>query len=973
MADTLPEGFVADAPAGFTPDSVPAGFQPDERPKLKLTREEVEASIPPSDMPGPIGRALYNAAGALYTPFQILSRTGPVTAVSDAIDATHQLINRMTGYQGPERLPMNQPVIPPEQMGKAIEFFNPNAGPTPVGSGQEALKEFGSEQISGLTTPKSMLAILSGRASPALPATEFAGPMVQDVPEAVKQAATAPAGVEKDKALLRLAMDIAGPIAMANGLKPKAIAETIADTFAAPEAGSALKDSLLTRAGRDMPKTTALSQPAGEAGVRLAASVEAAPHLARYFSERVLDGLKEVDADKLGAAITEEQLRGRRDTLINEAHKAMAAGDEAAAHSFLDEASKVKTVIGSAFKTEGELADFVTRPDVLEAARRIREQYKNEIDPLAAQTGLDPAAKPATGGLFGEPLFFNLFGLQEGAIPEWFKPTGKNSLQILGSTPGMTRGTRFAKTRTGTAQGYGTNFHDMVQNAYRGFLEAARKNEFDQKLQAAGLASTFERPGWTKAMGSFGKELWLDPRVASEYGIANRAYKSGWEHLGLVKLQSVANKYQMWGMTDAIIHVKGMAKALWESPDSQLKTDTGIGVLLRSDLALKAYRAFQSATDTHLERLRKMAELANIGALDAHPTMAWHHWITNPLSPAVSKTIQGIKLILGDTYDRMAAQGVTKWSETGKREFVNQGLQYNKRLQGHFIRNLRDFQVGPFATAAKARMVRGAKAMALSPWLEGADTASKAWLRANMVSKMVGNGLLIGAVNYAISKTMFPRGTKLGDIDTSQKDKHGNPLHVKALDTLSALGPGLRQSGIGAAIEAKRSGLSNVQAFEAARRDVINTQLGWLGPAPRFAYGATIGQHLGVGLPAYPAAPPGQSQGILNLKTASQELNPLYATSLQSALGGEPQKDFGEQLRGLLGVVPGMKPQLQERLPRIVTAGEFNRYMDSFAAQVRKAGPGERSKVIREGLAKLSGQNKAKALAELQRRHLAPR
>lgn len=984
----MPDVFdTVDQPKADVFDQVGDVFDQVAAPPIKRTREEVAASIPPSDMPGPIGQAAWNALGALYTPFQMLSHLEPTQAISDAIGATMEGINKLTGFKGKTFNPMEAPAITPEQASQIVGAFSLNAGP-PTDIGQ-AVQDTAAGLLSGLSTPKSVLAMAGGKVSPAVPATSFGVPMVQDIPEATKAVGESEAGAEKNKAILRLLLDVAAPIQLARDALPrKVMAETIADTFTAPEVSPDVKGELGSMAGRDMPVTTKLSQAAGEAGVRAAAAGNAAPHLANYFSAKVLDGLPNVDPNLLGAAITEDGLRGLRDQLLDQAHKAANAGDMPAAEALLKEAAEKKTMVGEGapFKSEADFQKFVERPDVREAVDRAMAERAQHIDPLAEQMGIDITKPPPSGGVFGKPIFFNLFPIKEGAIPDWFRPTGQNSVKVLGSTPGMKRGVKFAKQRTGTAEGYAINFHDMVQNAVRGFLPAATWTKFEAKLRDAGLAVRLPAgasepfPGWVKAKGGLGVgDLWLNPRIEREFGAAANAYKHGWEKLGAVKLQAITNRIQMWGIIDAFTHITGQAKNLFESPDAHLKTDTALSLLMRSDVALKAYRAWKTATAGSLESLRKKAELASIGALDYRsPNKGWD-WVKNPLGPAVHHTIEGIRLMQGDVYDELARQGVVKWSETGKRDFVNQGLQYNKRLQGPVIRFLRDTQIGPFATAARARLIRGVKAGTLSPWLQGADLSSKAWLRANMLAKMGGTAGLIYAINYAINGTGVPRGTKLGQVALNEKDKRGNPLKINLLDKLSSLGTFLRETGIGAAVEAKRSGLSNTQAGEAALRDIINTDvLGFAGPAPRFATTALTGSHLYLqnlrkGLARIDSAKPGESQALLNLQTGSQELNPLVAAGLQTSLGGEPQKDFGEQLRGLLGVVPGTKPELQSRLPRIVTSGEFNDYLDTFAHKIRNAPLGERSKVIREGLQGLTGQQRQKAIAELQRRHLLPR
>src|SRR5260221_491964 len=176
-------------------------------------------------------------------------------------------------------------------------------------------------------------------------------------------------------------------------------------------------------------------------------------------------------------------------------------------------ANNVGTLIGKfgVFRDEAALRAFVKDPDVLAAVDRLKRLYAAELDPLAQQAGLDITTKPTAGGLF-PGAFINLFVPKEGGLPS--RTTVKTRPVAELPTPGapgpsagtprltatMKKRSRFGLQRTGAAEAYGVDFHDMVANAFGGFTEIARKNEFDQALIKAGLAKIqqeYPGQGWT--------------------------------------------------------------------------------------------------------------------------------------------------------------------------------------------------------------------------------------------------------------------------------------------------------------------------------------------------------------------------------------------------------------------------------------------------------------------------------------------
>jgi hypothetical protein len=95
-------------------------------------------------------------------------------------------------YQDPFK--RGRPIIPPESIQKAVEFFDPTGRTTVVDSPEQALTEAGSEFAAGLTTPENLpLASVgaTGRIVRGITGTIFGGVMAGQVPEAARRAGEA--------------------------------------------------------------------------------------------------------------------------------------------------------------------------------------------------------------------------------------------------------------------------------------------------------------------------------------------------------------------------------------------------------------------------------------------------------------------------------------------------------------------------------------------------------------------------------------------------------------------------------------------------------------------------------------------------------------------------------------------------------------------------------------------------------------
>lgn len=823
---------------------------------------------------------------------------------------------------------------------------------------QEAAKELGIEPEP--STPAAAPADLQPGAEKTVP---------QEVKQAMEeQAPTAP---------IAQTLTLPGPVEDRIGVTPAGAA---INSITAPLASlpAHIEGTLRTISGETMPKTTLANNEAGQAGARYGSTQVWAPFAAEQMSHEVLPEGSAVNPEKFGAALTEDALRGRRKFFQRAANDALSKGDLKEAERFQDAADAVKTVVGpnSPIKTEAELLAFTSEPEVQAAVERHNQLYASKIDPLAEEAGLDTSAKPTGGGLFPKGAFVNLFVPQEGGV------LSRRTTGTVNPIATMKRGSRFSLRRSGASEKYGVNYHDMIANAFGGFAEVARKNEFDKALVDAGLAVIGkDRPGdnftffpyerrkllgleenqvaWRKTVN---KNIWVRNDIAREYETVSNLYRNPFSKLGSNIIGNWVNRYQMLGLLDATYHTRALVKGLLEAP-----LPTGADPVissLRLDVLPKAARLVKNFFLDQAEKRSQLTELANIGALSQHAAYSWKA----PVKSAVRFVEENVRLTLGQMFDELAKEGRFVANETNKREFVNRGLQYNKRFQGPIVRALRQSAIGPFVTAGRAGLARGIRRYALTDWARPTTLPNRAWIAVNVLSKAAGTALLVGIANQLRTSTWTGRtGTPIGTVDTGTDDKNGAPIVFDLTDMLGNEMRGARAFGLRALVEGKRVGLSNADIADSMVRESANALLHpMLGPMPQAGWTALTGERLGVGLPGAPKVLEG-SQALSNVKTAAEELNPYIAAGIERLSGKEPAAQAGKRTAQALGVKTGQKPETVENLPEIVHGRRINDFVEWLAKEARKKPMDERKDFIDDQLEPLDREDEKRVKAKLKR------
>ncbi len=735
-------------------------------------------------------------------------------------------------------------------------------------------------------------------------------------------------------------------------------------------------------AGYSMPKITAADRAVGEAGVRYASSHIYAPRAARLFSAQTLQGTG-VDPVRFGAALVEDNLRSVREGFRGEVTRLTAEGkpdEAAAAKAKADAVTSLVGVVKSPFRDEDAYQDFLADPATRRAIDQHKQQWEEVVEPMfkRAQT-IDPDVElPSRGQQTGARV--NLKAILEGEPSKSAIRTGSSL------TATFKRQSPFAKTAKGTGRAYEVDYGELMNNTFTRQMEIANKNAFDKALVESGNA-VIDKPGQKlEIKGEPGvpfpltrrvlvgkgepvplaQNLYVRQSIAREYRTASNVDPGGRIPI-LTPIMNGLNRAALAGLTDATVHLSNQMTALFNRPVSGgLISDSLLSLTGRADVPVTLAKALIKSFQNNEAQL---SELAEIGA----GREAGHQSLLGPLLLKSDKTS---RLLLDDTFKRLAEAGLVENTETARREYVNQIGQYNKRLQGPLVRLLRDTGFGPFATAGRTFNALGVKMATLSPGAKGANGFAEAGLRANILSKWVGFSVLLGTLNYMLTKDkggglLGRKGVPIGNLDTGMDNDKGRPLSLPLADIMG-LGRAARVTGVKGAVQAKYLGLTDGDALDSAARDVINSATGpALGPAIRGATVAATGSPPAVGVPrTAPVAPPGTSQTKVNVEEALKDANPVVRSILDYTRGGKTLGEAIGQQVPRFGLVAGKPEATAEKYPKIVNRAQLNAYTEALAREVRQQPLKDRRQWIADRLSKdeLSPENSNAARLLLQRK-----
>lgn len=750
-----------------------------------------------------------------------------------------------------------------------------------------------------------------------------------------------------------------------------------------------------TMAGKTLPRITQLGKQAGEAGARYISSAIAARPMANLFARDVTTGL-DIDPIKLGAALSEDNLRSI----------------EGSTFSFVGK--------DKPFATEAEYQAYLKEPGVQEAIKRHISNWENVIEPMFREAQqIDPSVTlPTRGKQTGARV--NLAAIMEGepVPPGTVYSSGRGN--ILNT---LRKKSPFGVKATGTGEAYAANYNDIIANSFHKQLEIANKNAFDNALVEQGLA-VIDDPGQHPVLGgeetvgfplkrktivvpeqgafSQNKTIYVRKSIAREYRNASNLDDNPYRDFITTRVANAANQAALAGLTDATVHVTNLSTGLAQLPVSTLHpiADAFLSAAGRLDIPVAGAKVIakgapeiaravlqkskllqkitpdvvvKSIEDAFWKNQTQLAELAEIGAMKGQ-----HGSSGLPVMRQMSDVIQwydrSTRAVLDDAYQDLAARGIVENSETARREFVNQVGQYNKRAQGAIVRLSRDLGTGPFVTAGRAFNVLGVKGATLNPGVKATSVPNAVLLRANMAAKWMGTFAFVALANYLLTgKTGGRPGTPIGSIDSGKNDEQGRMKSFSVIN-LTGQGRALRVTGLRGSLEAKQKGLPTAVAADSAERDLVNSWVApFAGPIIKAGFVAASGYPPAIKVGrASKVVPPGQSQTVEDVKTAVEDANPIVAGIVKSQ---EPGRTWEELVKTQLPRFTMQTKQPEKMIadyPTIVRRAQANAFMEDVIHRARYIErTDDRKKYIRESLDKLDRSDRPHAELMLRFRKIS--
>lgn len=276
--------------------------------------------------------------------------------------------------------------------------------------------------------------------------------------------------------------------------------------------------------------------------------------------------------------------------------------------------------------------------------------------------------------------------------------------------------------------------------------------------------------------------------------------------------------------------------------------------------------------------MKRLSELARIGALKAHGLESEPSALSryNPLKyggEVLDFLQQTMRLVGENAYDRLVKQGRETYSETGKRDFINQLGQYNKAGQQKYVALLRDTGWGLFATAGTNYYMQGLGSLYGDPGLKGSSTAHRVGLHAEVLGRIALVAGSAALANYlAHGRVDGSDDTPLGAIKLGESN--GKTIYYD-LTNLTGLTRGMRATGLLALTEGLRRGDTAGQIGDRAFRNAWQSALHPAeGPAVSFIHTALSGENT-LGQKISKKAMPGEGQSIKDITAALLAANPV--------------------------------------------------------------------------------------------------
>lgn len=641
--------------------------------------------------------------------------------------------------------------------------------------------------------------------------------------------------------------------------------------------------------GRSLPHLRALSSKVSDAFHEHAAvSHDAIRRMVDDFEAKVLGSRYNDEAfkNKVGAVLTEDNLRGVRQQKLDLAEEARHAPERIAElqdqidelksegedadpevlagikselarqrdlrdtgpDAFEAQAAAVKTHIAGHdnsvsdpyFKSEKEYQAALKDPEVLAAVDRHKQHVeKGYMDPSYRVRKMmpDDAELASRGESLGARI--NLAFRDEA-------PTGPQTGAQAG-TASNARVTKsvFDRQASGAADMYETSYRKILENTVgKTQNQASKAKAIVELIKAGGAAVTSPKAGRPASMpeksryidlgqykvkvdGQEGTRLWVKPEYYHEVYNALNMH----EPISNPVLKGI-NYVTLQGLTDFVAHSKNQFAALVGMPSGEsymrdlARKLPGVNVVDGLADAKKAAADIIANDPKTREELAHMARNAMLRPKYDSPDAAPPSGFLGKIKPGdlLHTNDNIVRLVAYRAFDRLVARGSALDTLENRRDFVNQIGQYNPRLQGVLTRTLRDYGLAPFVTAGTAMNRLGRRAVLLDPGFKATSNLEAAKLRAvNAAGIIVGGYAAAAALNFATTGKITGRpGTPLGSVDLGGKIDDNGKHMTFDMLGLTPTGRGMGALGITGGVESARKGGGSGDIADAAMTPFIN-------------------------------------------------------------------------------------------------------------------------------------------------------
>lgn len=692
------------------------------------------------------------------------------------------------------------------------------------------------------------------------------------------------------------------------------------------------------------PKTTRLSEAAGEAMNRNSAAKIHAQLLGEHLIDEVFGPKGTTDAeDRLAGLVRAEQrLRYMRNAYERRANEIGREADAAKATGDKEKEARLTAQHAEAFNAEMNVRTLVGGKDspVATEAEYQRALHDSRIQELLSKTkdNVAPIMEENYRGATGLPDDEDIHSFtQEPGNPVNLIRSREGDKAVATAIPlkrgeptnPRQRALGFAKQATGSSEAYDISLRNQIMRSIADSGKVARQAEMNRVLVAEGVAQWVkpgERPDGYRVFKEVNPPLRSqeNERGSTALAVRNEAASEYAQSIeldkpwGRVWLAGALTQANLSSALDALSHIKNLMTINFKA-----------GVIPVYDQLKNIYKIMAgdrqaSATLVELARINAMKEKGleggNLWGGKYDPTM----WLGKMMDVVQNAT----RLTANDAFDRLARRGSQQDTETARRDFINQHTgNYNKRSQNPVVVILRDTGLGPFATAATTFISDSIRTVFMSSGGRSASLAHDLGMRAEMLLKIATFAAAAPLINYMLWKRIDgDDNTPIGAIKMGE-NKNGKTPYFDLL-ALTGFTRGAKILGLSALAEGSR------QAAHATGNDIVHQATAeslrgalhpFEGPPVAFGYTTLTGKDTMGRQVARTAISHRQNQEWMNVQAALWQANPILDSMIrpyvEQSLGQtrrheRPLEDRAWSMLGPYGVHQSAQPPGRPRRER---------------------------------------------------------